>query len=63
MKSYGYETSSNGRYVLSRDGREIMRGTEAEIWKYLHQTHSFSVTHALAWEGYTIRPEQEAPLC
>jgi hypothetical protein len=55
---YPYPRSPNGRYVLSRDGAEVMRGTEGELWRYLHTTHSYSVEHALRFEGYAIVPEE-----
>lgn len=53
---YGYERSDSGSYVLERDGKEVARGTEQEVWKYLHRSHGYSVSHALRHEGYSIRP-------
>ena len=47
-----------GEYVLTRDGKEIMRGSEAEIWGWMHSHLSYSVHHALTYEGYTITPVQ-----
>lgn len=35
-----------------------MRGSEQEIWKYLHRMHGYSVDHALTHEGYRISPEE-----
>lgn len=43
--------------VLRRDGAEVMRGTEGEIWTYLHRAHGYSVSHATTHEGYSIDPE------
>ncbi len=43
------------RMRLTRDGREIMIGTEQECWVYLHWTHCFSVSHALRYEGYELK--------
>lgn len=57
MKSMTYPKSVNGRYVLKRDGNELARGTELDVWSYIHQYHSFSVEHALRCEGFTIEPE------
>lgn len=45
--------------VLRRDGEEVKRGTEAELFQYLHRTHSFSVQHALKHEGYELLPLEE----
>lgn len=56
--AYPYGQSESGRYVLSRDGKEILRGTEQECWEYLHRTHGFSVDHALTHEGYAMEPER-----
>ena len=41
-------------YILYHDGKEIMRGKEFEILKYIHQHHSYSLNHALKYEGYSI---------
>lgn len=54
---YRYERSSSGQYVLERDGKEVMRGTEHEVWRHLHVSHGYSVSHALEHEGYAIRPD------
>jgi len=54
---YPYKKSPNNVYSLQRDGHLVMRGTEQQIWKYLHNTHSFSIDHALKHEGYKIEPE------
>ena len=58
-KQYDYQKSESGRYVLSLDGREVARGTEGELWRYLHRHCSCSVSHALAHEGYSIEPEEQ----
>lgn len=54
---YGYRGSANGKYVLKRDGKEVMRGTETEVWQYVQGRHSFSVDWAIKNEGYRIEPE------
>lgn len=41
-------------YILFRDGKELMRGTEFQVWKYLHNACPASIHHALKWEGYSI---------
>lgn len=45
------------RLVLKRDGAEVMRGSELEIWDWIHQHHSYSIFHACRYEGYSIEPE------
>jgi hypothetical protein len=45
-------------YILKRDEKEIMRGTEIECWDYIHNNHSYSVSWAIKWEGYSIEEEK-----
>lgn len=59
-RSATYPTSSSGQYILKRDGREVMRGTEQEIWQWIHRNHSYSIDHALRYEGYSIVPATSA---
>lgn len=59
--SYPYQRSASDQYVLTRDGREVMRGTESQIWKWMHANVSSSVDHALRHEGYKIEPVETAP--
>jgi hypothetical protein len=56
QRSYPYPSSPSGQYVLTRDGKEIMRGTEYEIWEWMHSHLSYSVDHAFRYEGYKITP-------
>jgi len=60
-RDYPYISSPSGRYILSRDGKIVTRGTEQEIWKYLHTTHGYSVEHAIKYEGYKIQPDLTLP--
>lgn len=46
-------------YVLTRDGEEVMRGTELETWRYIHWNHCYSVSYACQYAGYKITPEVE----
>jgi hypothetical protein len=55
-RSYPYGPSPTGQYVLTRDGTEIMRGTEQEIWAWMHSHLGYSIEHALRYEGYEITP-------
>jgi hypothetical protein len=42
-------------FYLKRDGGlKFSASAEVDIWRWLHRNHSFSVDHALKWEGYTI---------
>lgn len=53
---YDYARSADGQYTLLRDGKQVLSGTEYEIWKYLHKTCSCSVDWALKYEGWSIAP-------
>lgn len=57
MEEYNYGYSKTDEYILSLDDKEVLRSSEAAIWKYLHKTHSYSVSHALLHEGYKIEPQ------
>lgn len=48
-------------HILLRDGKEEMRGTIDEIYRHVHRTHCYSVSHALEYEGYSIVPETPVP--
>lgn len=56
---YPYTQSPSNQYILTRDGQELARGTEHEVWKYVHKNHSFSVERALLHEGFKIQPIEE----
>jgi len=47
-------------YILTRDGKEVTRGTELHCLKWLHARHGYSASHALAHEGYALK--QECPM-
>jgi len=49
--------AKEARLVLRRDGAEVMRGTEGEIWTHIHRNCPYSVSHACRYEGYSIEPE------
>jgi hypothetical protein len=53
-KYYNYKKSPSNSYVLSRDGKVILRGTEQDAWKWLLANTPHSVGHCLAWEGYKL---------
>jgi len=57
MEEYNYGYSPTNDYVLTRDGKEVHRGTEESVWRYLHSNHGYSVSHALQFEGYKIEPQ------
>lgn len=43
-------------FILSRDGKEVKKGSEIALWDYIHNTHCYSVEHAIKYEGYEITP-------
>lgn len=47
------------KFVLTRDGVELMRGEYIELVAFLHNQHSYSVDHALKYEGYAITERKE----
>lgn len=44
------------QFILYRDGKEIMKGSEIAIMDYIHNNHCYSFDHACAYEGYSIKP-------
>ncbi len=43
-------------YILRRDGKVILRAAQSACVAYLHRAHSYSASHALNYEGYTLTP-------
>jgi len=42
-------------YIIKRDEIEVKRvESELEVMVYFHRTHSYSMDHALKYEGYSI---------
>jgi hypothetical protein len=41
-------------WILKRDGVEVTRGTDIECIRYIHTCHSYSLSHALRYEGYSM---------
>lgn len=58
-QAYSYRTSPTDQYVLALDKKEVIRGMSAIVWKYIHDNHSYSMAHALKYEGYTLTPVEE----
>lgn len=56
---YNYAASANNRYILALDGKEVMRGSEEECWRWIHRNTPQSVSYALEYGGYTISPEED----
>jgi hypothetical protein len=45
-------------YIIKRDGIEIKRVEgDLAVMDYFHRSHSYSISHALKYEGYTIESE------
>ena len=54
---YPYQDpTTSGPWTLYRDWKEVIVGTECELWQWIHSHTPFSVDHALRYEGYSIRP-------
>jgi hypothetical protein len=46
-------------YTIKRDGLEVKRvDSELAVVVYFHKAHSYSMSHALKYEGYTIEREE-----
>src|SRR5258706_10834233 len=43
-------------FLLLHDGKFVMAGSSFEIARYIHRNHSYSVDHALKYEGYKMVP-------
>jgi hypothetical protein len=43
-------------FTLSRDGHEVMTGSEFAILDYIHNHHSCSFSWACQHEGYSVEP-------
>lgn len=41
-------------WEVRKDGRFLLRGTEFECMKYLHNNTSSSANHAMKYEGFTV---------
>lgn len=42
-------------YIIKRDGLEVARlDSELAVVAYFHRAHSYSMSHALKYEGYTV---------
>ena len=42
-------------YLIKRDGLEVARlDSELAVVVYFHRAHSYSMSHALKYEGYSI---------
>lgn len=42
-------------YLIKRDGVEVKRvESELAVVVYFHTNHSYSMSHALKYEGYTV---------
>jgi hypothetical protein len=49
------------RCIIKRDGLEVKSvNSELEVVVYFHRAHSYSMSHALKYEGYTVESEVSA---
>ena len=55
---FDYETrfiDRDEKLTILRDGEEVAQVTgEGELMYWFHRRHSFSMSHAVAYEGYKI---------
>lgn len=50
------DTLASSHTIILRDGVEVNRvKTDAELLAWFHKTHSFSMSHALQYEGYSLQ--------
>ena len=54
-------TKATDHYELRHDGELVLVGTEGELWRYLHERHSSSVSWSLKYGGYAIRCPDGSP--
>jgi hypothetical protein len=56
-------------YLLTRDEKEICKGSYIVCMKYIHDNHCYSLDHAIRFEGYKINPiepkeeKEKGPIC
>lgn len=41
-------------FILKRDNKEVMRGSEIACLDYIHNNHCYSMEHACKYEGYSL---------
>ena len=57
---YQWPASPTHRWCLWRDKVEVLHAaTDDTIASFIHSHHSYSVDHALKYEGYRVVPESE----
>ena len=44
------------QFILSRDGKEVLKGSECACLDYIHNNHCYSMDHACKYEGYSFKP-------
>ena len=45
-------------FNIYRDGSHIITvDTEADLMRWFHRSHPYSIDHAVRWEGYRITDE------
>lgn len=47
------------QFILKRDGKEVARGDEFELLKFVQRKHSCSFDWACKYEGYSVEPTFE----
>lgn len=44
------------QFILSRDGKFVLQGSEFACLDYIHNNHCYSMEHACKYEGYALKP-------
>lgn len=48
-------------FNIARDGQHIVTvSDEFELLRWFHRQHSYSIDHAVRWEGYSVTDENGA---
>jgi len=50
------------QYALYRDGKKLFTAPEGDIYRWIHSNHSYSVSHALEHEGYSMKALEQSDL-
>ncbi len=60
MKKPSNANRSAGRkekqFVIKRDGKEVARVNDSQVLAWFHKHHSYSMDHAIKYEGYSVEP-------
>lgn len=50
-------------FNINRDGSHVITvSDEFELLRWFHRQHSYSIDHAVRWEGYSVTDEAGKPV-